>query len=96
MLLGILEFLSTKFAACWKPPSQDNHRKASYPRTQQRDHVCVPDHAIRADVKMTRIIHWPRCQYKVIQLTALFSNINFFKSLQGFLNVPFRLIDETL
>jgi len=31
-----LWFLSTKFAACSKPPSRDNHRKASYPRTQQR------------------------------------------------------------
>ena len=31
------EFMSTKFAACSKPPSRDNYRKASYPRTQQRD-----------------------------------------------------------
>ena len=23
--------------ACWKPPSRDNHRKVSYPRTQQID-----------------------------------------------------------
>jgi len=26
----------TEFAACSKPPSRDNHRKAPYPRTQQR------------------------------------------------------------
>ena len=26
-----------KFAGCSKPPSRDNHRKASYPRTQQCD-----------------------------------------------------------
>ena len=32
-----LKFLSTEFAACTKPPSRDNHRKASYPRMQQRD-----------------------------------------------------------
>ena len=31
------EFLSTEFAACSKPPSRDNHSKASYPRTQQRN-----------------------------------------------------------
>ena len=35
--VDFFEFLSTKFAACSKPPSRDNHRKASYPRTQQRD-----------------------------------------------------------
>jgi len=28
-----LWLLTTKFAACSKPPSRDNHRKASYPRT---------------------------------------------------------------
>ena len=31
------EFLSAEFAACSKPPSRDNLRKASYPRTRQRD-----------------------------------------------------------
>ena len=31
------DFLPHKFAACSNPPSRDNHRKASYPRTQQRD-----------------------------------------------------------
>ena len=31
------EFSSTEFAACSKPPSRDDHRKASYPSTQQRD-----------------------------------------------------------
>ena len=35
--VDFFEFLSTKFAACSKPPSRDNHRKASYPRMQQRD-----------------------------------------------------------
>jgi len=29
-------FLTTEFAACLKPPSRDNHRKAPYPRMQQR------------------------------------------------------------
>jgi len=28
------DFLPLKFAACSKPPSRDNHRKAPYPRTQ--------------------------------------------------------------
>ena len=35
--MDFFKFLSTEFAACSKPPSRDNHRKASYPRTQQRD-----------------------------------------------------------
>ena len=36
--VDFFEFLSTEFAACSKTPSRDNHRKASYPKTQQRDH----------------------------------------------------------
>ena len=35
--VDFFEFLSTEFAACSKPTSRDNDRKASYPRTQQRD-----------------------------------------------------------
>ena len=35
--VDFFEFLSTEFAACSKPPSRDNHRKASYPRAQQHD-----------------------------------------------------------
>ena len=35
--VDFFEFLTTEFAACSKPPSRDDHRKASYPRTQQRD-----------------------------------------------------------
>ena len=35
--VDFFEFLSTDFAACSKQPRKDNHRKASYPRTQQRD-----------------------------------------------------------
>ena len=31
------DFFPRKFAAWSKPPSRDKHRKASYPRTQQRD-----------------------------------------------------------
>ena len=37
VLVDFFELFSTEFAACSKPPSRDNHRKASYPRTQQRD-----------------------------------------------------------
>ena len=36
-LQSMFDFFPRKFAACSKPPSRDNHRKASYPRTQQRD-----------------------------------------------------------
>ena len=35
--VDFFEFLSIEFATCSKQPSRDNHRKASYPRTQQRD-----------------------------------------------------------
>ena len=35
--VDFFEFFSTEFAACSKPPSRDNPRKASYLRTQQRD-----------------------------------------------------------
>ena len=35
--VDVLTFFPRKFAACSKPPSRDNYRKASYPRTQQRD-----------------------------------------------------------
>ena len=31
------KFLSTEFAGCSKPPSKDNHLKASYPTMQQCD-----------------------------------------------------------
>ena len=33
--MDFLEFLSTEFAACSKPPSRDKHRKAFYPWSQQ-------------------------------------------------------------
>ena len=32
--VDFFEFLFTKFAACSKPPSRDNHHKSLYPRTQ--------------------------------------------------------------
>ena len=32
-----MELSSTEFSVCSKPPNRDNHRKASYPRTQKRD-----------------------------------------------------------
>ena len=31
-------FFPLKLAACSKPPSRENHRKAPYPREQQREH----------------------------------------------------------
>ena len=49
------EFLSTDCVACLKPTSQDDYRKASYPRTQQRDQGAGlnPEHAIRVVAKKT-------------------------------------------
>ena len=35
--VDFFQFLSIQFAASSKPPSRDNHRKASYSRTQQHD-----------------------------------------------------------
>ena len=35
--VNFFKFLSIEFAACSKPPSRDNHRKVSYPWTQQRE-----------------------------------------------------------
>ena len=48
------DFFPHKFAACSKPPSRDNHCKASYPRTQQRDQGAdwTHDHAIRVGLKI--------------------------------------------
>ena len=59
------DFFPHEFAACSKPLSRDNHRKASYPRTQQRDqgagwtHV----HATRVVVKTTSLPSWPRYRH---------------------------------
>ena len=36
--MNFFKFLSIKLAACSKPPSRDDYRKASYPWAQQRDH----------------------------------------------------------
>ena len=59
------DFFLHKFAACSKPLSRDNHRKASYPRTQQRDQGAgwTHDHAIRVVVKTTSLPCWPRCRH---------------------------------
>ena len=66
---GFLQILSTEFAACSKPPSRNNHRKASYPRTQQRDHLNLwelnPDHSIMVVVKTTPLPIRPRCRQTV-------------------------------
>ena len=35
--VDFFEILFNEFAACSKPPSRDDHREASYPRTQQHD-----------------------------------------------------------
>ena len=34
--MDFFEFLCPEFAACSKLPSRNNHRKASYPKMQQR------------------------------------------------------------
>ena len=58
------DFFPRKFAACLKPPSRDNYRKASYPRTQQRDQGAgwTHDPAIRVVVKTTPLPIRPRCR----------------------------------
>ena len=42
------DFFPHEFAAYPRPPSSDNHRKVSYPKTQQRDQCagCSQDHVI--------------------------------------------------
>ena len=45
--VDFFKFFSIEFAACSKPPSRDNHRKASYPKTQQRDQGAGWTHMIR-------------------------------------------------
>ena len=56
------DFFPRKFAACSKPPSRDNYRKASYSRTQQRDQGAgwTHDPAIRVVVKTTPLPIRPR------------------------------------
>ena len=58
------DFFPRKFAACSKPPSRDNYRKASYPRTQQRDQGAgwTHDPAIRVVVITTPLPIRPRCR----------------------------------
>ena len=58
------DFFPRKFATCSKPPSRDNYRKASYPRTQQRDQGAgwTHDSAIRVVVKTTPLPIRPRCR----------------------------------
>ena len=59
------DFFLRKFAACSKPPSSDNYRKASYPRTQQRDQGAgwTHDPAIRVVVNTTPLPIRPRCRH---------------------------------
>ena len=63
--VDFFEFLSTEFAACSKPPSRDNYRKASYPRAQLTAWPGCglnPDHSIRVVVKTTPLPIGPRCR----------------------------------
>ena len=59
------DFFPRKFAACSKPPSRDNYRKASYPRTQQRDQGAgwTHDPTIRVVVNTTPLPIRPRCRH---------------------------------
>ena len=58
------DFFPRKFTVSSKPPSRDNYRKASYPRTQQRDQGAGGTHnpAIRVVVKTTPLPIRPRCR----------------------------------
>ena len=51
--MDFFKFSSTEFAAYSKPPSRDNCRKASYPRTQQRDRVRVKPRSCDLDILET-------------------------------------------
>ena len=54
MLLIFFEFLSTEFATCLKPPSRDNHRKASFQGRKNVTKVRLnPHHVISVVVKTT-------------------------------------------
>ena len=68
------DFFPHKFAACWKPPSRDNHRKTFYSRTQQRDQGAgwTHDHAIRVVKKTTSLLSWPRCRHSIKPLPWCF------------------------
>ena len=58
------DFFPSKFAACLRPTSRNNHCKVPYPRTQQRDHGngLNPGHVIRVVVKTTPLASQPRCR----------------------------------
>ena len=61
------EFWSNKFAACSKPPSRDNHRKALYRRVQQHDQGAdgPNNQAIRAFVNTTPLPIRPCCRCQI-------------------------------
>ena len=69
------DFFPRKFAACSKPPSRDNYRKASYPRTQQRDQGAgwTHDPAIRVVVKTTPLPIRPRCRHIKFKAFTVFT-----------------------
>ena len=71
------DFFPHKFAACSKPPSRDNHRKASYSRTQKREQDAdwTHDHAIRVIVKTTLLPSWPRCRHSNKPLPRCFYSL---------------------
>ena len=61
--VGVFEFLFFEFAACSKPPSRDNYRKAFYPTTQLRDQKAGwIQRAIRVVGKTTPLRTRPLCQ----------------------------------
>ena len=56
------DFFPCKFAACSKPSSRNNHCKASYSRTKQRDQCAWlnPNPAIGIVVRTTPLLYRPR------------------------------------
>ena len=68
--VDVFDFFPLKFAACSKSPSRDNYRKASFPRTQQRDQGVgwTQDPAIRVVVKTTPLPIWPHCRLTQLML----------------------------
>ena len=86
------DFFPRKFAACSNPPSRYNYRKASYPRTQQRDQGAgwTHDPAIRVVVKTTPLPIRPRrCQVAIYIIIALIFKNNVEKKKKTKLHVYF-------
>ena len=71
---GFLEFLSTEFAACSRPPNRVILRKASNPRTQQQRDGCreIDAFAFSATQLSCQMVH---CDFDRLKVGLLYLNI---------------------